>query len=86
MPSAAGLRGDPGTARIGMPRRAAASTVTSEPPVARDSTTTTTSARAARMRLRSGKRNASGVVPGGTSLSNSPWRATSCQSWRCSAG
>ena len=52
----------------------AARAVISDPPRSRLSTTTRTSLRAARMRLRIGKRNASGAVPGGHSDSSSPGR------------
>ena len=48
--------------------------VISEPPRSRLSTTTSTSLSAARMRLRSGKRNGSGGVPGGHSDSRTPGR------------
>jgi hypothetical protein len=86
VPALVSLCGEPGTASTVMPRFAASSTVIIEPPVARDSTTTSNSLAIASMRLRSGKRNASGAQPGGDSDTMTPRSATCCQSVACSRG
>ena len=69
-----------------MLRDRACSTVIIEPPVARDSTTTNTSLAAAKMRLRSGNRNASGPHPGGDSEMMTPHSATAFHNLACSRG
>ena len=80
MPAAARLRTEPGTAITSIDRSIAAWAVIKDPPRSRLSTTTSTSLRAARIRLRRGKRNASGAVPGGHSESSTPRSQTSSQS------
>ena len=57
-----------------------------EPPVLRDSTTMSTSLSAAMMRLRMGKRNGSGCIPGGASETRTPRVATSSHMRLCSRG
>ena len=54
--------------------------------MARDSTTTNTSLAAAKMRLRSGNRNASGPHPGGDSEMMTPHSATALHNLVCSRG
>ncbi len=86
MPAAARLRTDPGTAITSIERSIAACAVISDPPRSRLSTTTSTSLSAARMRLRSGKRNASGAVPGGHSESSTPRSQTAFHRSACWRG
>ena len=86
MPAAARLRTEPGTAITSIERSIAACAVISDPPRSRLSTTTSTSLSAARMRLRSGKRNASGAVPGGHSESSTPRPQTASHSSACWRG
>ena len=62
-----------------MPRASASSAVCIEPPRNRDSTTTTASAKPAMIRLRAGKRHASGGVPSGASDKIRP----ACSTRRC---
>ena len=86
MPAAARLRTEPGTAITSIERSIAACAVISDPPRSRLSTTTSTSLSAARMRLRNGKRKASGAVPGGHSESNTPRPQTASHSSACWRG
>ena len=86
VPAAARLRTDPGTAITSTHRSIAAWAVISDPPRSRLSTTTSTSLSAARMRLRIGKRNGSGGVPGGHSDSSTPRVHTSAHNAACTRG
>ena len=76
----------PGTAKMSTPRSAASRAVIRLPPRSRLSTTTSSSTSAARIRLRIGKRNASGGVPGGHSEITTPRSHTCAHSAACCFG
>ena len=76
----------PGTAITSRPCSSAAAAVIREPEPADASTTTTARARPLMIRLRSGKWNASGGVPGGCSVSTKPDSAMASASRACSGG
>ena len=86
VPAAARFCTAPGTAITSIERSSASRAVVSDPPRSRLSTTTSTSLSAARMRLRIGKRNFSGAVPGGHSDSSRPSAPTARHSSACWRG